>query len=169
MKQNTVNFWVDLASLITLLALVFTGLLIYYVMPPCDSCTAAGCSIESFLPCGSSACVSCPLKIPSRCNTLGGPGCSIKGGDANKTEPILWGLSRHDYGYIHFMLALVVVSLMLLHIILHWSWVCATISNMLNLKVDSRGRNSLYGIILLMLIIILIVGSLLWIKTQIRY
>ena len=169
MKQNTLNFWVDLASLITLLALVFTGLLIYYVLPPCDSCNGAGCSIESLSPCSSSTSVGCPLTDSTQCDSRSGTGCSIKGEAAIKAGPTLWGLSRHDYGNIHFKLALAVIPLMLLHIILHWSWVCATIGNMLNLKVDRHGQNSLYGIILLILIIILTAGSLWWLKTQIRY
>jgi len=169
MKQNTLNFWVDLASLITLLALVFTGFLIYYVLPPCDSCTGTGCSIESLSPCSSSISVGCPLKDSIQCDSRSDTGCSIKGKSAGKAEPTLWGLSRHDYGNIHFKLALAVIPLMLLHIILHWSWVCATIGSMLNLKVGRHGRNSLYGILLLILIIILTAGSLCWLKTQIQY
>ena len=153
MKQNTLNFWVDLASLIVLLALVFTGFLIHYVLPPCDSCTGADCSIKSLPSCGS--CTS--------------SACSIEGKPAIKAEPTLWGLGRHDYGNIHFKLALAVISLMLIHIILHWSWVCTTIGNMLNVKFNRFGRNNLYGIVLLVLIIILFAGSLYWFKTQIQY
>ena len=153
MKQNTLNFWVDLASLIVLLALVYTGFLIHYVLPPCDSCTGTGCSIKS-LP----SCDNCPSAA-----------CSIKGKPAIKAELTLWGLGRHDYGNIHFKLALAVISLMLLHIILHWSWVCTTIGNLLNLKSNRSGQKNLYGIILLVLIIILIAGSLYWLKTQTQY
>lgn len=169
MKQNTLNFWVDLASLVVLLALVFTGLLIYYVLPPCDSCAGAGCSIESLSPCDSSISAGCSIKALLPCGSRSGKGCSIEGEPAIKAEPTLWGLGRHDYGNIHFKSALAVIPLMLLHIILHWSWVCATIGNMLNLKVGRSGRNNLYGIILLMLIIILTAGSLCWLKTQIQY
>ena len=169
MKQNTLNFWVDMASFIAFLALIFTGLLIYYVLPPCDSCTGAGCSIKSLSPCDSSTGAGCPLTAPSLCDSRSGTGCSIEGKPAIKAEPTLWGLGRHDYGNIHFKLALTMILLMLLHIILHWSWVCATIGNMLNLKVGRSGRDNLYGIILLMLIIILTAGSLCWLKTQIQY
>jgi len=44
MKRNTLNFWIDLASFLVFFALFVTGLLIHYVLPPCDSCTGAGCS-----------------------------------------------------------------------------------------------------------------------------
>ena len=41
---------------------------------------------------------------------------------------ILWGLRRHDWGDIHLGLALTFLALVVLHIILHWSWiVCATL------------------------------------------
>ena len=152
MKQNTLNFWVDSASLIVLLALVYIGFLIYYVLPPCDSCTGAGCSTKSLSPCDS-----CPSGV-----------CSIEGKSTKKAEPTLWGLGRHDFGNIHFKLALAVIPLVLIHIILHWSWVCTTIGNLLNLKDNRSSRKNLYGIILLLLIIKLIAGSLYWLKTQIQ-
>ena len=35
----------------------------------------------------------------------------------------LLGLGRHDWGDIHFILAVSFVSLILVHIILHWTWI----------------------------------------------
>jgi len=35
----------------------------------------------------------------------------------------LLGLGRHDWGDIHFVLALVFIGLILLHLILHWTWI----------------------------------------------
>jgi hypothetical protein len=37
----------------------------------------------------------------------------------------LWGWSRHEWGDLHFFAATVLVSLICLHLILHWQWVCA--------------------------------------------
>jgi hypothetical protein len=52
-----------------------------------------------------------------------GPG---HGGGRNATGPIeLAGWSRHDYGDLHFYFALAFVALMLIHIIIHWSWIKA--------------------------------------------
>ena len=153
MKQNTLNFWVDLVSLIVLLALIYTGILIYYVLPPCDSCTGGSCSSNMLSPCSS-----CPSAT-----------CSILDKSTNEAEPTLWGLGRHDFGNIHFKLALAMIPLMLIHIILHWSWVCTTIGNLLNLKDNRLNRKNLYGIIILLFIAILVAGSLYWLKTQIQY
>ena len=38
MKRNTLNFYVDLASFLVLFALLLTGLLIHYILPPCGNC-----------------------------------------------------------------------------------------------------------------------------------
>ena len=54
----------------------------------------------------------------------GGYGRGFRGG----REPVeeikyLWSMTRHDWGYIHFYLAVGFVILMVVHIILHWSWI----------------------------------------------
>ena len=35
----------------------------------------------------------------------------------------LWGMNRHDWGEVHFWLAVSMIILMLVHIILHWGWI----------------------------------------------
>ena len=35
----------------------------------------------------------------------------------------LWSMTRHEWGAIHFYLALVFVVLMVVHIVLHWNWI----------------------------------------------
>nr|HPM40953.1 DUF4405 domain-containing protein [bacterium] len=37
---------------------------------------------------------------------------------------VVLGLSRHDYGVIHAWLAVAVVLLTIVHVALHWEWVC---------------------------------------------
>lgn len=37
----------------------------------------------------------------------------------------VWGLDRHQWGGVHFWLAVTLVGLLLLHVAMHWSWVCA--------------------------------------------
>jgi hypothetical protein len=39
----------------------------------------------------------------------------------------IWRLDRHDWGEIHFSIALTFLCLMLLHLILHWSWIVHSI------------------------------------------
>ncbi len=53
----------------------------------------------------------------------GGQGHGFRGGrDPGEVKELL-GLGRHDWGDIHFTLALVFISLILVHLILHWTWI----------------------------------------------
>jgi hypothetical protein len=130
MNRSTFNFWIDLASFVVLFALVLTGLLIYYVLPPCGNCDGAGCADTGALS--------------------------------------LWGLGRHDYGRIHFHLALAAVALVVLHLSLHWRWVCGTCCSLFGLKAVSSDRRGIYGALLLMLLIALMIVLLCWARTQVR-
>jgi len=51
MSRNTFNFWIDILSFLVFLLLILTGLLIYYVLPPCGNCSGASatCEFESTL------------------------------------------------------------------------------------------------------------------------
>ena len=40
---------------------------------------------------------------------------------------LLWGLGRHDWGDIHFWLAVAVAALVVVHVALHWQWVCGMV------------------------------------------
>jgi len=43
---------------------------------------------------------------------------------------VLWGLERHGWGDIHFWLAASLGALVVVHVALHWSWVCGTVARM---------------------------------------
>ncbi len=49
------------------------------------------------------------------------PGSGGRGGGYGLT---LWGMDRHDWGGVHFWLAVFLLGLLVLHVALHWSWVC---------------------------------------------
>ena len=53
----------------------------------------------------------------------GGYGRGFRGGRGSGEVKELLGLGRHDWGDIHFTLALLFISLILLHILLHWTWI----------------------------------------------
>lgn len=94
MRRATVNFIVDLIGFVNLLLLAATGAVMKWVLPP-----------------GSG----------------GGRGYGFRGGrgpgpGVGQVRHLL-GLGRHNWGDIHFILALLLVSLILLHIILHWTWI----------------------------------------------
>lgn len=48
------------------------------------------------------------------------------GGRGGGSQLLLWGFGRHDWGALHFWLSIALGVLIVLHIVLHWSWVCAT-------------------------------------------
>jgi len=38
-------------------------------------------------------------------------------------DATLWGLNRHDWGDIHFWVAVVLLGVLVLHLALHWKWI----------------------------------------------
>ena len=53
----------------------------------------------------------------------GGLGRELGGGRGREEIKYLWSMSRHEWGDIHFYLAIMFVTFMVIHIILHWSWI----------------------------------------------
>ena len=53
----------------------------------------------------------------------GGYGRGFRGGRGPGEIKYLWSMTRHEWGYIHFYLAVGFVTLMVVHIILHWDWI----------------------------------------------
>jgi hypothetical protein len=79
----------------------------------------------------------------------------------------LWGLNRHQYGTIHFYLAIAMITLIIIHIWLHWPWVCNTISDLFKARKLKPSLCSLYGVMALIFFFLLTVISLLLIRTQV--
>jgi hypothetical protein len=53
----------------------------------------------------------------------GGYGRGFRGGRDPEQIKELWSMTRHEWGTIHFYLAILFVFLMIVHIILHWEWI----------------------------------------------
>lgn len=53
----------------------------------------------------------------------GGRGRELHGGRGRESIELFWGLGRHDWGAVHFWLAVVFIVLMVVHIFLHWKWI----------------------------------------------
>jgi hypothetical protein len=53
----------------------------------------------------------------------GGYGRGFRGGHGPVEVRQLLGLGRHDWGDVHFVLAVIFSVLMLVHLILHWRWI----------------------------------------------
>lgn len=88
MKRSSLNFIIDLAGFINLLSLIFTGIIMKFILPP----------------------------------GTGGRGQLLHGGQGGEHIKDFWSLTRHEWGDIHFYLAILFIALMTIHIILHWTW-----------------------------------------------
>ena len=54
----------------------------------------------------------------------GGTGRALHGGTGRNVQVRdLWSMTRHEWGSIHFYLAVAFVILMIMHAILHWRWI----------------------------------------------
>ncbi len=71
----------------------------------------------------------------------------------------LWGQDRHDIGAIHKYLSYTFIVLMLAHVWLHWTWVCATLRSFFSRRKSPHNRNTIWGIGFLILITALTVGA----------
>lgn len=130
MKRNTFNYIIDIISFLVFFLLILTGLLIYYVLPPCGNCTGETTGCEA--------------------------------------APELWGMGRHSFGAVHFYLSLATIGLMVVHVALHWSWVCQTTCRLLGLKSIPVDRQNLYGTIILALWVLAIIALLYLAKMQVQ-
>ncbi len=97
MRRATLNFVVDFIGFVNLLLLAATGSVMKWVLPPGSGGGGRGFGY----------------------GFRGGRGPG-PGGDQIKQ---LLGLGRHDWGDVHFILALVFVFLILVHLVLHWTWI----------------------------------------------
>ncbi len=120
MQRQALNFVIDAAALLVMLAMVATGFLLKWVLPP---------------------------------GSRGGHGLQ------------LWGLTRHDWGDVHFWLAMALLLLALVHVALHWAWVCALVTRWVGgsspgVSTASRSKQWLYGTGVLIMCCLLVAGFL---------
>ncbi len=54
----------------------------------------------------------------------GACGREISGGMGREHIKDFLSMSRHEWGDVHFILALLFILLMTAHVLLHWSWIC---------------------------------------------
>ncbi len=80
----------------------------------------------------------------------------------------LFGLGRHDYGQIHFYLAVAAVLLVALHVALHWAWVCCVVAKSMGKGQPSRRSQTLWGVVVLGGCGLLLGVGLWWASAQIE-
>ena len=49
-------------------------------------------------------------------------------------QAAVWTWTRHDWGELHFWIAVTILALGLLHLLLNWGWVCSVIASALRLQ-----------------------------------
>jgi hypothetical protein len=92
MKKNVINILVDALSFVVFLAMVSTGLILNFILPP-------GSGRVERLMRGS--------------------------GRREQTIELFMGLARHEWGTIHFYIAMTFLGFLIIHLYLHWTWIKA--------------------------------------------
>ena len=64
----------------------------------------------------------------------GGRGQRLHGGFGGEHIKDFWSMTRHEWGDIHFYLAVVFIVMMVVHIVLHWSWIKNYFKSLLGLS-----------------------------------
>ncbi len=70
----------------------------------------------------------------------GGLGCQLSGGCGREHIKELWSMTRHEWGRIHYCLALLFLALIVVHIILHWSWIKNYFKSLLGISREPSSR-----------------------------
>lgn len=91
MSKSKLNLLIDTLAYLGMMAMVSTGLLLMYIMPP------------------------------------GTGGCHGEGG----ARITLLGLSRHEWGKVHWYVAIGLIVVAAVHVLLHWRWVTNTLASLL--------------------------------------
>jgi phosphotransferase system glucose/maltose/N-acetylglucosamine-specific IIC component len=91
--------------------------------------------------------------------------CVLPPGSRGGQDLQLWEMTRHAWGDVHFGLAVALLLPVLIHVVLHWAWVCALIARLAG-ATSPRGaavahwRQWRYGIGLLVVCCLLATGFL---------
>ncbi len=83
------------------------------------------------------------------------------GGGHGEGGLALWGFGRHDWGDVHFWTSVVLGVLLIVHVALHWSWVCMMVKRMLGgAQTDQlrAGACTACGVGFLLVVILAFVG-----------
>jgi hypothetical protein len=74
----------------------------------------------------------------------------------------VWSLSRHAWGEIHFWFAVTMIVIAVLHVILHWGWVCTVAMKLLKRTAvaPQRMQRHVAGAIVIVLLLLIVGGFL---------
>ncbi|MCA9254120.1 MAG: DUF4405 domain-containing protein [Phycisphaerales bacterium] len=91
----------------------------------------------------------------------------------------IWDMGRHDWGDLHYYLAIALLALLLLHLVLHWAWTCVIADKILSavgLRLTSNAagtrsrswRRLLAGVAALVLVTGSVGGFYWWAQSSIK-
>lgn len=83
------------------------------------------------------------------------------GGGHGEGGLALWGFGRHDWGDVHFWTSVVLGVLLIVHVALHWSWVCLMVKRLLGgteAGQPAAGRCTACGVGFLLVVILAFAG-----------
>lgn len=72
----------------------------------------------------------------------------------------VWGMDRHGWGEIHFWIALTFVLLILIHFILHWTWIKTKVKGNSKIAQVSKTRTIIAILLMLFVLFLLIMPFL---------
>jgi hypothetical protein len=65
--------------------------------------------------------------LPPGSGRLGTEGHGVGPGGMHRPIQLLWGLTRHEWGDVHFWTALILMATLSLHLVLHWRWIVSVV------------------------------------------
>lgn len=65
--------------------------------------------------------------LPPGSGRLGTEGFGVGPGGLRRPILLLWGLTRHEWGNIHFYTAIGLMVALSLHLVLHWQWIACMV------------------------------------------
>lgn len=88
--------------------------------------------------------------LPPGSGRLVGEGSGVHAGARPVT--LLWGLTRHQWGEIHFWMALGLFLALALHLLLHWRWIAAMVQGKASEGAGVREALGLTGVVALLVL-----------------
>lgn len=73
-------------------------------------------------------------------------------GAAGRSIALLWGLTRHEWGHVHYWIAWVLLAIMAVHLFLHWKWIVYTVRGK---QSDASGYRLAMGSVALVFLVLL--------------
>ena len=80
-------------------------------------------------------------------------GTSVGHGAEAKSISLLWGLSRHEWGDIHYWISVAMMGILAVHLLLHWKWISYVMSHRSGQEVSgARFAVGLFGLVAVVLL-----------------